>query len=169
MHDEAYAYVAQVLADLDWADPPEVLDIGGRDVNGTCRDLLPSNATYHVLDIRPGGNVHIVADAATWTPHHSYDLVLCTEVFEHTESWPAICATAYTALRPGGRLIVTCAGPGRGVHSGVDGEWRLLAGEHYANVGADELEAVLKEVGFVDVAAAQVGLDTQATAVRSAG
>lgn len=50
----------------------------------------------------------------------------------------------------------------------MDGHWGLYPGEYYANVAPDELAVALKDAGFVDVDAAQVGLDTQATAIREA-
>lgn len=146
MHAEAYAWVEHHRTFQRVA----VLDIGGRDINGTVQDLFP-NADYTVLDIRPGARVHIIADAATWTPDREYDIVVCCEVFEHTEVWPEICATAYKATAPGGKFVVTCAAPGRGEHSAIDGTGGLHPGEHYANVSADHLGRVLRDCGFVDV------------------
>lgn len=146
MHTEAYAWVR-----MHAGFPASVLDIGGRDVNGSCRALFPDAAEYVVLDVRPGSNVDIVADAATWVPDRAFDLVLCTEVFEHTAVWPEICAAAHKACGPGGRFVATMAGPGRPPHSAVDGGWTLHDGEHYANVEPDELRAVLEGCGWTDV------------------
>jgi 2-polyprenyl-3-methyl-5-hydroxy-6-metoxy-1,4-benzoquinol methylase len=96
--------------------------------------------------------VDIVADAATWDPGgETWDLVICAETFEHTADWRPICRTAYAACAPGGRLIVTTAAPGRPPHSAVDGEFRLLDGEHYANIRPAELERVLAGAGWADV------------------
>lgn len=145
MHAEAYDWVRRYAG-----APATVLDIGGRDVNGSCRPLFP-DADYLVLDLRLGVNVDIVADAATWTPHRSFALVVCTEVFEHTALWREICATAYKACAPGGRFIATMAGPGRPPHSAVDGGWTLHEGEHYANIDPAELVAVLTACGWQDV------------------
>lgn len=142
MHTEAYRWVAGYAS----SDPLLVLDIGGRDINGSPRSLFPC-ADYTVLDIAAGPNVHIVADAATWPPDREYDLVLCCEVFEHTPAWPQICATALEACRPGGLLIATMAGPGREPHSGVDGG-QLQPGEHYQNVEPGVLWQVLDAVGW---------------------
>jgi SAM-dependent methyltransferase len=146
LHPEAWQWVMKFATD----EHITVLDIGGRDINGSPRILFP-NAVYTVLDLLPGKNVHIVADAATWNPPLLWDLVLATEVFEHTPDWPKICATAWWALRPGGRFVVTTAGPGRLEHSGIDGMGRLHPGEWYQNIEPGQLEAALKEVGFVDV------------------
>jgi len=148
VHDEAREWVAKHATGA----PVTVLDLGGRDVNGSIRDLFPGALAFTVLDIRPGDVVDIVADAATWDPgERRWDVVLATEVFEHTARWPAICQTAYRACRPGGLFIVTCAGPGRPVHSAVDGLGLLHPGEHYANVPAAELHRVLVEAGWRDV------------------
>lgn len=146
LHPEAMAWVAAHAT----TDPVTVLDLGGRNINGSVRTLFPA-ADYTTLDIRPGEGVDIVADAATWTPDRAYDVVVCTEVFEHTDSWPAICATAYAACAPGGRFIATMAGPGRPEHSAIDGGGALQGGEFYRNVDPANLERTLKAVGFVDV------------------
>ena len=135
-------------------DPVSVLDIGGRDVTGpwggSPRPLFPNATAYRVLDIADGPDVDVVADAATWVPDREYDIALCVELFEHTDSWPAICATAFAALAPGGTFIATMAGPGRPPH-GARGASGLELGEHYANIRPERLAAVLNRVGFADV------------------
>ncbi len=146
MHLEAFRWVERFATDENIT----VLDLGGRDINGTPRALFP-NAVYTVLDYCKGPNVHIVADAAKWEPTRQWDLVLATEVFEHTPAWPLICQTAYKALKPGGLFITTMAGPGRAPHSGIDGEHELHPGEHYQNVEPKSLQLALQWYGFVDI------------------
>lgn len=147
MHPEAYQWVAEHAT----TGPVAVLDLGGRDINGTPRALFPGATLYRTVDIAPGPAVDIVADAATWVPDREYDVAVSTECFEHTGSWPRIVLTALAALRPGGLFIATMAGPGRGVHSGVDGGGTLHPGEHYANVDPATLLAVLTDAGFTGV------------------
>lgn len=147
MHAEAYQWVTKHAT----PDKVTVLDIGGRDINGTVSDLFPNATVYRVLDIADGLNVDIIADAATWTPDREYDVVVCCECFEHTQLWREICATAYRACRPGGLFIATMAGPGRSEHSAVDGRGRLYPGEHYANIHPRELLDVLTACRFVDI------------------
>lgn len=134
MHPEAYEFVADHNTD----DPVTVLDLGGRSVNGSCRGLFPNAVSYTVLDAIPAWDVDIIADATSWEPDQAYDVVVCTEVLEHTPAWRQICVTATKALRPGGMLILTCAGPGRAPHSGIDGE-AVREGEWYGNVDPDDL------------------------------
>jgi predicted methyltransferase len=163
MHPQAMAWVSQFATD----QPISILDLGGRDVNGTPRALFPT-ADYTTLDILEAPNVDIVADAATWDPDgRRWDLVLATELFEHTPAWPAICRTAYQALRPGGRFVVTTAAPGRNEHSAFDGEV-LRVGEHYANINPAQLATVLEDAGFsqVEVDVKPDPSDVRATARR---
>lgn len=161
MHAEAMEWV------LRHADPRPLagLDIGGRDINGTCRRLFP-RTSWTVLDVAPGDGVDIVADAATWAPDREYDLILCTEVFEHAERWPDIVRTAYAACAPDGLLILTMAGLGRAPHSGIDGGPTLHPGEWYANVDPGELRTALGACGWSDVVVDQAGADVRATARR---
>lgn len=164
MHTEAHEWIAQ----YGTLEPVDVLDLGGRDVNGNPYDIWPNAKRYIVLDILDGPAVDIVADAGTWEPDQEYDVVVCAETFEHTYNWPSICRTAYKALRPGGTFIVTCAGPGRHIHSGVDGQLRLLPYEQYANVPGYELERVLTETGFRDIVVDTQSYpqDTRAVAIK---
>jgi SAM-dependent methyltransferase len=143
-----------------------VLDLGGRDVNGSIRSLFP-DAVFTVLDIEPAPDVDIVADAGTWEPDKQYAYVLATELFEHTANWAAVCRTAYKALRPGGKFIVTTAGPGRPLH-GASGAGFLVPYEYYANVPGYELERVLTETGFqgIVVDTQEMPPDTRAVAYK---
>lgn len=157
----------QWIAKYATADPVTVLDLGGRDINGSPEPLFPA-ATYTVLDVRDGPGVDIVADAAVWQPSGEWDVVICAETFEHTAQWRAIVRTAYAACAPGGRFIVTTAAPGRPPHSAVDGEFRLLPGEHYANIRPAELARVLTGTGWADVVidVQETPADVRAAAVK---
>lgn len=140
-----------------------VLDLGGRDVNGSPRIFFPG-AEYVTLDILPGAD--ITADASSWEPDRHYDVVISTETFEHAERWREICDTAFKACARSGTFIVTCAGPGRDPHSGVDGhavrEW-----EWYANVSTDELHEALMAAGWSDIVTDSRGPDTRAVARKA--
>jgi SAM-dependent methyltransferase len=147
MHTEAYEWVRRHAT----SRPVAVLDLGGRDINGTPRRLFPNATVYRVVDMYDGPGVDIVTDAATWTPDQEYDVVVCCETFEHTPDWAKIVATAYQACRPGGKLILTMAGPGRPEHSAIDGGWTLHPGEHYGNVEPGDLYNVLVDCGWTNV------------------
>lgn len=147
MHEQAHAFVRDNARTDSWT----VLDLGGRDINGSVHDLFPDAAAYTVVDINPGEGVDIVADAADWTSPDTYGVVVCCETFEHAERWREICAAAFDACAPGGQFISTMAGPGRPEHSAIDGLFRLLDGEYYGNVDPAELFDVLEGCGFENV------------------
>lgn len=162
MHEAVLSWVGQFRTTEDLA----VLDIGGRDLNGSPRMFFPNADPYDVLDIAPGPNVTLVADAADWMSTRMYDLVVCTEVFEHTSKWREIILTAWDALRPGGWLVFTCAGPGRPTHSGIAPQWELIGDEYYGNVTPEEIREELADQGWIDVEARLLGTDTQGKAVK---
>jgi len=160
MHAAAMDWVSRFATDQQLA----VLDIGGRNINGSPRHLFPK-AVYRVLDKVAAPDVDLIEDAAYWKPEAVFQLVLALEVFEHTADWPEICGTAYKALKPGGRFVVTCAGPGRLPHSGYDGA-AVRPDEFYANVDPDELDGVLEACGFTEIVIDQVPTDVRAVAVK---
>lgn len=160
MHDAAWRFIGEWKV----GGRINVLDLGGLNINGSARAAFP-RASYTALDLVDGPGVDIVADASTWMPDKAYDVVVCAEVFEHTHVWPSICHTALKALRPGGRFIVTCAGPVRAEHSAVDGG-PLRDGEFYQNVKAPDLRDVLEGLGFVVIVCRERDDDTQAVASR---
>lgn len=148
MHEEAYDGFGRMLA-MTGIDPQgewRILDVGGADVNGSVRDYFP-NSRFTGLDIEPAPGVQIVANAATWRPSWndgSWDIVIATELFEHTAEWAAIIKTMADVLDFTGPelLIATCASTGRPPH-GARGEWGVPTGQFYGNVGPDELEQEL--------------------------
>lgn len=131
MHKEADRFVAE-CANLIL--PERGLDVGGRNVNGSCRSHF-LGCSWTGVDIMPGPGVDIVDNFATWLPISRYDLVLCTEVFEHTPDWRAMIDKAFECLVPGGYFIVTAATDPRTPHSAIDGG-ALRGGEYYRNVNA---------------------------------
>lgn len=160
MHDAAWRYVASIA---DRCSPSTAVDIGGRDVNGTCRDLFPETA-WTVLDAQPGPGVDVVADGGAWLPTELVDLVLCTEVFEHTPRPDLIVDNIAKMLRPGGRVILTMAGPGRAPH-GIRADDPLQPG-WYKNIEPIDLGRWLEQSGFIGIEVDQLDEDVRATAVR---
>jgi hypothetical protein len=137
-------------AGIDRDYPYRALDLGGADINGTGRDLLPA-AKWTGLDLVPGPGVDIVADATTWQPAagESWDLVVSTELLEHVERWPDVLLSAACALDIGGSFFVTCASIGRRPH-GARGGYDPEPGEHYANISPDKLRYFMR-MHFRDV------------------
>lgn len=124
-----------------------VLDLGGRDVNGTTRPLFPGADRYVSVDIAEGRGVDIVCDAAELDLRDRFDVVMSTELLEHAERGAEIVATAFKHLKPGGWFVATMAGPGRKPHS-ADGSHVMSPWEFYRNVSRDLLDSWLVAAGF---------------------
>lgn len=146
MHVEALIWGRKIVDALD-LDPKFVLDLGGRDNNGTFRDFFPS-ASFMVVDVEPGPDVNVVADAAEYEPLKIYSVALCTEVFEHTSKWPQIIRTMSKALLPSGVAIITAGTDPRRPHGALDGHYLEPGEEYYENVDPVQLRWALKEAGF---------------------
>lgn len=146
MHPEALGWVEQCVSQLT-TTPQVVIELGARNVNGGVRHLFPTAHTYIGVDIAPGPDVDVVADAADWTSELLADVIVSTEMLEHTPHGARIIKQACNNLVDGGVFIVTAAGPGRSPHSAVDGG-PLREGEHYANIGSDELVDWFAAAGF---------------------
>lgn len=163
MHAEAYTYVADMVAarNLDGGD---VLDLGGREVNGSIRGLFPRATQYLTVDIEPHSTVDVVCDAAELDLPDRFDVVVSTECFEHTERAREIIATAWRHLVPGGVFVATMAGPGREPHSATGGP--DVGGEFYRNVEPADLEDWLEAAGFDEWTVDQLETDVRCVAVR---
>ena len=148
MHPAALEWIADHATKIG-----RVLDVGGRDVNGTPRHLFGPD--YIVLDIAPGPGIDVVADGARLPfPSRSFGVVICAEVLEHTASWRQVVAECARVLHRGGRLIITAAGPGRPAHSATD-LVTMDPGEYYGNIDPAELDDLLYDLELshmVDVA-----------------
>ena len=146
MHPEAMQWVAYQTRNKTYGT---VIDLGGRNVNGTTRDTIGCDL-YIAVDIAPGDGVDVVCDAAEYRPEEPVECVVTTEMLEHTPRAADIVAAAFEMLIPGGEFIGTAAGVGRPPHSAVDGN-RLREGEHYANIDKSDLFDWLHDTGFVDI------------------
>lgn len=144
MHPAARAFALDRLGGRVFG---HVIEIGGRDVNGTIRTGVLADK-YVSVDLRPGPGVDVVADGRSWRPTCLADLVLCLEVLEHCEHWRDLVANMAAMLRPGGELILTCATDQRAPHSGLDGGM-VRAGEWYGNVGASDLLSTFCQAGLM--------------------
>ncbi|MCC7372530.1 MAG: glycosyltransferase [Chloroflexi bacterium] len=147
MHAECFAWVRNTIEQLPARR--RVVEIGGRNINGSVRPLF-AGAEYTAVDVAPGAGVDVVEDGATYQPEAPPDTVVCCEVLEHAPNAEQIVANAVRILAPGGLLILTCATDPRPPHSGHDGGG-LQAGEHYRNVPMADVERWLRAAGVETV------------------
>ena len=146
MHAEARRFVASITANLKRL-PTRVLEIGGRNINGTVKDLF-GDAQYHAIDLYPGPGVDQVADFLdpTFTPPFEPDAIVCCEVLEHCRGAEQMVQKAIRLLPPGGIFIATAASLHRTPHSGHDGG-ALRPNEWYANIDPDLLKTWMRFAG----------------------
>ncbi len=163
MHPEAMQYVADVVDELELDG--DVLDLGGRYINGSTRDLFPEGHRYIVVDIVADPSVDVVADAGDLDLGETFDIVLSTELLEHTPRGADIVKSAYRHLRDGGVFVATMAGPGRPPHGAAGSPWPL-EGEWYKNIPPAELTEWLLDAGFSDVKVDQAATDVRCWARR---
>lgn len=161
MHKEAFNWIAKQVAMFPIRR--SVLDLGSKDVNGTCRGLFSNVDTYVGIDISAGDGVDVVADAASYLSADRFDTVLCLEVLEHTDKAREICRNAHKHLTKHGVFLVTAAAPGREPHSAIDGG-QVREGEFYRNVTVSDLRWWCSDFGLVMVD--MEGQDVYAIAIR---
>lgn len=147
MHPEAMAFITQMAAKR--GPFTNVVDLGGRDINGSPRALF-ATARYTSVDLYPGDGVDVVADARAWTPNVAPDLVVCAEVLEHAPAAHELVEAAAGWLQPGGILVVTAACDPRAPHSAIDGG-PLQGDEHYQNVDPGLLRAWMADLDDIDI------------------
>lgn len=170
MHAEAYEFVRRFTE--THSSFSRVIEIGGRDVNGTVRPLFGA-AIYTSIDIMDGPGVDVVADAATWDPPGvigkmwvGADCVVCCEVLEHASNAPELIAAAQRWLATDGLLVVTCATYPRAPHSAVTGDLIAPGQEFYRNVPEEALRHWCRGFSEVEVAINKVRGDLYAVAKR---
>ena len=91
MHEAAKTYVRQVLKTVS-IPKGAVLEIGGRNINGTVRPLFDAIGPYASIDLYDGPGVDLVADVCELDPAKTarklfgkmaVSCVVCCEVLEH--------------------------------------------------------------------------------------
>lgn len=158
MHTEAYDAVRRMVKRSGYSDSAAPgllgLDIGGADVNGSARELIPGVQQWVGLDVAPGLGVDVVADATSMVSlvtnlgaAPQFDIILCTEVLEHVAEWRCIVENAWRYLMPEGVAFFTAASTdgktwARRPH-GARGELWPPRGEYYGNVNYRDLAVQL--------------------------
>ena len=163
MHANAFNFVARIV-ETRRLSPGPVVEIGGRNINGSVRSLFEGRE-YTSVDLYDGPGVDVVANGATYRPAKRPSVVVCCEVLEHAANAQQLCLNAWAMLRRGGAFIMTAAAKGRFEHSAIDGG-PLRPGEFYANVDGGALREWLQRFSKVHIEYNDETADIYAVAIK---
>lgn len=122
----------------------DVLEVGSLNVNGSPRKYFWF-CNYCGIDLMPGKGVDIVTSFSPQFNREPVDVIISTEMLEHNSTWRYSLLRMYVLLKPGGLLLITCAGPDRPEH----GTFRTTpqdspaTTDHYRNISHDDFRGVL--------------------------
>jgi SAM-dependent methyltransferase len=133
-----------------------VLEVGSRYINGTVRTFF-RRCDYLGLDLAYGPLVDVVLHVAD-RPLSSLliptyrDTVISVEALEHDSRWAESLPMMLDTTRPGGLLVITCAGPGRPEHGTKrsDPASSPATTDYYRNVDEDMFWSALRKTDFSD-------------------
>jgi glycosyltransferase involved in cell wall biosynthesis/SAM-dependent methyltransferase len=86
----------------------KLLDIGAQNVNGSLKDVCPSNLNYIGVDFVKGPGVDVVLDDPYHIPFESesIDIVVCSSCFEHSQFFWELFTELLRVLKPSGLLYL---------------------------------------------------------------
>ncbi len=94
----------------------KILEIGSLDINGSVRGFF-ENCDYMGIDIGEGPKVDLVCGGENFPGNaKQFDVVISTEVFEHTGDWDLILLNMLRLMKRDGILLFSCASWGREQH-----------------------------------------------------
>ncbi|MCT4368474.1 MAG: methyltransferase domain-containing protein [Synechococcaceae cyanobacterium MAG-AL2] len=145
-HEQQTKFIALCVENIPGAaESSRVLEVGSwAGCGGGYRYLFP-NATYIGIDVSQGPGVdHVCPGQDAEFPTNSFDVVISTECFEHNQFWRETLANMIRMCRPGGTLLVTCAGLARPEHgtsrTSISGSLTAtaLGDDYYSNLSPSD-------------------------------
>jgi hypothetical protein len=118
-----------------------VLEIGSQNINGSLRSYVePLGPSFYIgIDLEPGLGVNIVCavhDLGRYLSRTDFDIVICTEVLEHTYDWKGLIEGIKSSISPGGCILLTTRSPGFRYHPFPEDHWRFTI-ENMKDIFAD--------------------------------
>lgn len=125
-----------------------MLEVGSLNINGTVRDFF-TDCSFTGIDIGEGKDVDEVCSGEDFPgPANHFDVIVSTEVFEHTPSWDLIVLNMIRLLKKDGLLMFSCAAPGRpqhGTKTFYPGAAPYISGtsDYYLNLDEKDFQGVV--------------------------
>ncbi|WP_434613491.1 methyltransferase domain-containing protein [Tabrizicola sp. M-4] len=131
-HKQQLEFVEIVRRHLpNYFDRSKVIEIGSMDINGSVRSFF-KDCDYIGVDVADGRGVDLVGQGQLVEfESGTFDVAISCECFEHNPFWAETFANMLRMTRPGGIVIVSCAGIGRPEH----GTTRTLPSNSAGTIG----------------------------------
>ena len=154
-HYSQQEFVGTIVRNFKSSFAGKVLEIGSLDITGNVSNLFTAEEWIGV-DIGPGKNVTLVGRGEELSFDSNYfDVTISGECFEHNPAWKTTFANMVRMTKPGGLVVMTCAGKGRLEHGttrsdyGVSAPLMVESGiEYYRNLSKRDLRKVIDESLF---------------------
>lgn len=147
-----------------------VADIGSLDINGSARSMF-RKCDYTGVDITPGRNVDVVKPGHEFlAPYpNRFDVIISCEMLEHDQYWEKTLCAMWSALKPGGLLLITCAGDGRAEHGTKDysPQDSPATPDYYLNISNEMFSSVLPPGAFTEYYLRQINMDLQFYGIKA--
>lgn len=150
MHHEVDQHVREVKAKHpEYFKDKQVLEVGSLNINGSIRSHF-EKCRYIGLDVGEGPGVDIVSPIHLFRMSPEFDTVISTEMLEHDVHWEESLKSMYENLKPGGLLILTCAGPTRQEHGTkrTTPQDSPYTTDYYRNISIEDFESILPKEFF---------------------
>ncbi|ABK42923.1 Methyltransferase type 11 [Magnetococcus marinus MC-1] len=124
MHQTALWHAALFFSTYHSRSQPEshpaqtskrLLEIGGQNVNGSIRDVAPEGIHYIAADFVAGNGVDVVLDDPYSLPYgeNSFDYVMASSVFEHSQMFWLLHLEIMRVLKPSGLFYLNAPANGQ--------------------------------------------------------
>ena len=108
----------------------KILEVGSLDINGSIRNVISkfTPGSYTGVDIVPGKGVDSICSAGKLIStfgKNFFDIVIATELIEHTYFWKAVISNIKVVCKPKGYILITTRSRGFPYHPYPDDYWRF--------------------------------------------